>query len=70
MVKVQNSIGQLLFLESKIEIIFTSRGSMVTKVEWAQLLGEKSKWHSSLGASNVLTMGSCNFRKMPTHLHI
>ena len=50
--------------------MFTSRGSMVDKVGWAQLLGEKSRWHSSLGASNVIMMGSRNFWKIPAHLRI
>ena len=32
MVKMKNNIGQLLFLKSKIEIIFTFWGSVVTNV--------------------------------------
>ena len=29
-----------------------------------------SRWNSSPGASNVITMGPCDFWKIPTHLHI
>ena len=45
--------------------MFTLGGSIVTEVRLTQLL-----WHSSPGASNVITIGLCDFWKIPTPLHI
>ena len=66
MVKLQNSVGQLLFLQSKIEIILTSGGSMVTRYKsWERFPGD-------IPPQELVTSSRLRHLtlKIPTHLHI